>query len=98
MPKIIKAKMSDNLVSAYRTCEELTYYDGRSEFDLMSDDDQCALVDFLSRISGQVVELVFIGNDAFERNNNNYWLPDSLWEAYQEQISVTGGDLWNKST
>lgn len=94
MSKIIKAKMSDNLVSAYQSCAELTYHDGSSEFDLMSDDDQCAIVGFLSHISGQVVELVFIGNDAFEINNNNYWLPNSLWVACQDQaVGVIGGGL-----
>ncbi|HHX04686.1 MAG TPA: hypothetical protein GX732_01025 [Pseudomonas sp.] len=94
MSKIIKAKMSDNLVSAYQSCEELTYHDGSNEFDLMSDDDQCAIVGFLSHISGQVVELVFIGNDAFEINNNNYWLPNSLWVACHDQaIGAIGGDV-----
>ena len=94
MSKTIKACMVDNLVSAYQTCTELSYADGSSEFDLMSDDDQCAIVGFLSHISGQVVELVFIGNDAFEINNNNYWLPNSLWVECQDQaIGAIGGGV-----
>ena len=36
--------------------------------------------DFLNSIDGKDVELVFIGPDAFEKNDNNYWLPNELWE------------------
>jgi hypothetical protein len=32
------------------------------------------------RIAGKVVELRFIGTDAFERINDNYWLPNCCWE------------------
>lgn len=32
------------------------------------------------RISGKKVELVFIGSDAFEKEDNNYWLPDCCWD------------------
>jgi hypothetical protein len=38
--------------------------------------------DFLElcrRIEGKEVELVFIGGDAFEKEDNNYWLPNSCW-------------------
>ena len=31
------------------------------------------------RISGKVVELVFVGEDAFEKIDNNYWLPNCCW-------------------
>ena len=33
------------------------------------------------RIEGKVVELVFTAGDAFEKEDNNYWLPDRCWEA-----------------
>lgn len=33
------------------------------------------------RIAGKEVNLVFIGKDAFEEIDNNYWLPDCCWEA-----------------
>jgi len=36
---------------------------------------------FLKSIEGKVVDLVFTDGDAFEKNDNNHWLPDSLWEA-----------------
>ncbi len=29
-----------------------------------------------NRIAGKEVDLVFIGADAFEKTDNNYWLPD----------------------
>ena len=32
------------------------------------------------RIAGKEVELVFIGDDAFEKEDNNYYLPDCCWE------------------
>lgn len=32
------------------------------------------------RIAGQEVDLVFIGEDAFEAIDDNYWLPDCCWE------------------
>lgn len=32
------------------------------------------------RIAGKEVNLRFIGNDAFEEVDNNYWLPNCCWE------------------
>jgi hypothetical protein len=31
------------------------------------------------RIQGQTVDLTFIGQDAFEEHDDNYWLPASCW-------------------
>jgi len=36
------------------------------------------------RIAGKVVELDFIGPDAFEAIDQNYWLPACCWEPIQE--------------
>lgn len=36
--------------------------------------------DFLKSIEGKDVELVFTEGDAFEKNDNNFWLPDCLWD------------------
>ena len=36
--------------------------------------------DFLVSIEGKEVELVFIGEDAFEKNDDSIWLPDCLWD------------------
>jgi hypothetical protein len=32
------------------------------------------------RIQGKIVTLRFIGPDAFESVDDNYWLPNSCWE------------------
>lgn len=32
------------------------------------------------RIAGKEVDLIFIGDDAFEAIDNNYWLPNCCWE------------------
>ena len=37
--------------------------------------------EFLKSIEGKVVELIFVHGDAMEINDNNYWLPKSLWDA-----------------
>lgn len=31
------------------------------------------------RIAGKEVDLVFIGEDAFEEIDNNYWIPDTCY-------------------
>lgn len=36
---------------------------------------------FLDKIDGKEVTLVFTGTDAFEENDDNFWLPDCLWDA-----------------
>ncbi len=37
-----------------------------------------------SRIAGKEVDLVFIGDDAFEKEDNNYWLPGCCWETIRQ--------------
>ena len=39
-----------------------------------------AFIALCDRIAGEEVNLRFIGNDAFEEIDNNYWLPDCCWE------------------
>ena len=34
---------------------------------------------FLNSIDGKEVELIFTGGDAFEKDDNNIWLPNYLW-------------------
>lgn len=36
--------------------------------------------DFLLSIEGKEVTLIFTGDDAFELNDDNYWLPNETWE------------------
>jgi hypothetical protein len=37
-------------------------------------------IQLCDRIAGKEVELVFIGQDAFEKEDKNYWLPDCCWD------------------
>jgi len=37
-------------------------------------------LNLVERIAGQEVDLVFIGDDAFESVDDNYWLPRCCWE------------------
>lgn len=42
------------------------------------------------RIAGKEVELVFNGLDAFEKHDNNYWLPDCCWDAVSDEPETRG--------
>lgn len=35
---------------------------------------------FLKSIEGKVIDLIFTYGDAFEKNDDNYWLPNELWD------------------
>ena len=37
-------------------------------------------LELCERIRGKEVELVFINGDAFEKEDNSYWLPGCCWE------------------
>ncbi len=39
------------------------------------------------RIAGKEVELVFIGEDAFEKEDKNYWLPRCCWEPLEGETA-----------
>lgn len=62
----IKAKMRDNLIQRYKEIMPLEY--------------SPELGTFLLSIENKVVTLVFTGEDAFEENDNNWWLPKCLWD------------------
>ena len=74
------AKMKTDLVERYRNCAELAHADGSNELDYLESKGDYETTNFLESISGKEVELVFTGGDAFEREDNNIWLPDSLWD------------------
>lgn len=38
---------------------------------------------FYNSIDGKEVTLTFTHGDAFEKNDNNYWLPDDTWEPIE---------------
>ena len=65
------ARMKDNLIAKYRKALP-------GELEAQHDYET---KEFLKSIEGEVVELTFTGGDAFEKNDNNVWLPDELWEA-----------------
>ena len=66
----MKAMMKDNLVERYTALSPRTVDHPDEE-----------TRKFLTSIQGKEVELVFIGPDAFEINDNDLWLPDCLWDA-----------------
>lgn len=68
----IRARMKDNLVGRFRQF----FGDG---YDM--DAEWRA---FLESIEGREVTLVFTGNDAFEQADDNYWLPDCMWDAIED--------------
>ena len=37
-------------------------------------------IELSKRISGKTVDLVFINGDAFEKEDNNIWIPDCCYE------------------
>jgi hypothetical protein len=70
--------MKDNLIARYQMSDELKgelravwKHHGWLEY--------CKTKAFLKSIEGKVVDLVFTHGDAFEAQDNNYWLPDCLW-------------------
>jgi len=73
----MKAKMRDNLVERYQKAlpGELEICENSQE-----------VIQFLKSIEDQVVDLVFTGEDAFEVNDNNIWLPTSLWDEIQPAV------------
>jgi hypothetical protein len=70
----MKARIVDDLLAA---CED---HFGLSEGH-RSDPD---FDELRKRIQGQVVELVMIGDDAFELEDFNWWLPPNCWEPVDE--------------
>ena len=63
----MNAIMKDNLVARYKEIFPNEPLDTKD-------------INFLNRISGNIVNLIFTHGDAFEELDNNIWLPHSLWE------------------
>jgi len=66
----MKARMKTNLVPRYMSLAP----------DVVDHPDS-DVIKFLESIDGKEVDLVFTHGDAFEKNDNNIWLPDCLWES-----------------
>ena len=62
----MKARMKNNLIERY--------------MDVLPGEYTEDVVAFLESIENKEVELKFTGPDAFEVNDDNYWLPNELWE------------------
>lgn len=65
------ARMKDNLIEKYHKALP-------GELGAQTDTE---IEDFLNIIQGEIVELKFTGPDAFEKNDDNIWLPNELWDA-----------------
>lgn len=75
----MRALMKTNLIAEYQICPEL-----RGElpavWQLCGWQEYVTLKLFLKSIEGKIVTLVFTLGDAFEKEDNNVWLPASLWD------------------
>lgn len=90
----MKVKMKNNLITRYQLCPEFRYTKEKgnegTENELLAVKRYCGWQEyigikmFLKSIEGSVVELVFTCGDAFEKNDNNVWLPNSLWDAVEQ--------------
>lgn len=86
----MKVKMKTNLILLYQQCKEFDYRDkcristSLNEMQAVKErrgmEAYFELKKFLKSIEGKVIELEFTNGDAFEKNDNNVWLPESLWE------------------
>ena len=70
----MKAKMRDNLIPRYIALSP----------DVVDFPDE-ELQSFLRSIEGREVNLVFVGPDAFEENDNDVWIPDCLWDEVEKE-------------
>ncbi|MCK4795658.1 MAG: hypothetical protein KAV87_68655 [Desulfobacteraceae bacterium] len=69
----MRAKMKKNLVALYEK-----YLPG--EIEAQGDAEGKKTIAFLESIEGRCVDLIFTAGDAFEKEDNDYWLPDGLWD------------------
>lgn len=73
----VKAKMKDNLVKRYDEA-----FPGEIEAfrSACGEEEHKDFIQFLESIQKKEVNLVFAAGDAFEEKNNDYWLPNQLWD------------------
>jgi len=71
----MKAKICDNLLETIDT-----YFNGKEGHKT----DKKFLM-LCERIQGKEVDLIFIGTDAFEAIDDNYWLPNCCWKPIIEE-------------
>ena len=51
---------------------------------------------FAERVQGKVVDLVFIGPDAFEAIDRNWWLPPCCWAEVDANPTLHRGEPTNQ--
>ncbi|MDH3326890.1 MAG: hypothetical protein OEM38_09265 [Gammaproteobacteria bacterium] len=76
----MKARMKTNLIARYQTCDAIKG-ELHAVWKMWGWLEYVKTKIFLQSIDGKIVDLVFTAGDAFEKNDNNIWLPDELWEA-----------------
>ena len=84
-------KMKDNLIMHYCLCDDFNYMHripiSSPPNELIAQKEAWGWMDyfatkqFLKSIEGKVITITRCHGDAFEVNDNNYWLPDSLFEV-----------------
>lgn len=67
-----------------RICEDLFSMLTTDYPDEYDDSSRAALLELSDRISGQIVELRFVGDDAFEVIDDNFLLPPRTWQPVDE--------------
>lgn len=80
----VKARMRDNLIVRYQLHHRLRG-EMKAVKDLWGWQKLLELKHFLKSIEGKEVTLVFTCGDAFEKGDNNVWLPKELWEKVDER-------------
>lgn len=75
----MKARMKDNLIMRYQQSPELKG-ELHAVLEVHGWAEYVKTKVFLKSIEGKTVDLIFTAGDAFEKNDNNIWLPPSLWD------------------
>lgn len=86
----MKVKMKDNLILRYQQSNAFDYRERHRLDDSPINELQFVklyevyreyfkLKSFLKSIENKIIDVVFIHQDAFEEQDNNYWLPNELW-------------------
>lgn len=76
----IKAKMKDDLIKRY----EEAFPGEIQAYEKVDKEDHKNFISFLESIQDKEVVLVFTAGDAFEKNDNNYLLPNQLWDEINQ--------------
>ena len=86
----MQVQMKDNLIVRYQQCKEFDYRNHPNMGDLPINElqfvkqyygyqDYFKLKLFLKSIENKVIDVTMIHGDAFEKLDDNYWLPNELW-------------------